>query len=158
MTAKEYLQQIQLLKVGIDLLEREADRIRNEISGLDPEVLRSPWPDGLPHGTGTGDPVGEAAAKHADKIRKQSEQLRQTLVGLEISILRKRDDMYKARQEVVNTIQQVPDPTLQRLLELRYIECLSWERIAVELHYTFRHTIRLHGDALKEVSRIIRGK
>lgn len=158
MTAKEYLQQIQLLKVGIDLLEREADRIRNEISGLDPDVLRSPWPDGLPHGTGTGDPVGEAAAKHADQIRKQSEQLRQTLMGLEVSILRKRDDMCKIRNEVIDTIRQVPDPTLQRLLELRYIDGRSWERIAVELHYTFRHTTRLHGDALNAVSKILRRK
>ena len=48
-------------------------------------------------------------------------------------------------------IDGVADPRQNRLLKLRYIDCLPWEAIAEDLGYTREHVWRLHGSALKAV-------
>ena len=44
--------------------------------------------------------------------------------------------------------QAVTDPTLNALLEMRYLKYLKWEEIAVRLDITFRWTMTLHKKAL----------
>lgn len=39
-------------------------------------------------------------------------------------------------------------PIEQELMELRYLNGYTWERIAVEMHYSFRQVLRLHGEIL----------
>lgn len=46
----------------------------------------------------------------------------------------------------------VVDPTHKTLLELRYLNYLKWEEIAVRLDVTFRWTMTLHKKALEEIS------
>lgn len=46
----------------------------------------------------------------------------------------------------------VEDPTLRALLEMRYLNYLKWEEIAVRLDVTFRWTMTLHRRALEEFS------
>jgi len=40
-------------------------------------------------------------------------------------------------------------------LEKRYLCFLSWEKIAVEMHYSIQHVYRMHDDALKVVDSIL---
>ena len=54
----------------------------------------------------------------------------------------------ETQAEVCSVIEAVPDGALRRLLYLRYISGYTWERIAVEMNYGFRHVCRLHGAAL----------
>ena len=63
MTAKEYLTEVRRIDADIQMLTAEIDKIRLEMSGLIDDTISSSWPDGQPHGTGTGDPVGEKAAQ-----------------------------------------------------------------------------------------------
>ena len=60
-TAQKYLEQIQRIRATISNLDSQIERLRNEEASV-----RSAWTDGQPHGTGTTDPVGNAAAKLAD--------------------------------------------------------------------------------------------
>ena len=58
----------------------------------------------------------------------------------------------KAEQEIVQAvIDAVDEPDLRQLLILRYINGLTWEKIAVDMNYSWRHTLRLHGAALAAV-------
>lgn len=45
------------------------------------------------------------------------------------------------------------NPVHVQLLVLRYIEGKSWEEIACAIGYTWRHTLRIHGDALNAFKR-----
>ena len=45
---------------------------------------------------------------------------------------------------------------LQTLLEKRYLCFLSWEKIAVEMHYSIQHIYRMHDTALSCVAAIMR--
>lgn len=139
MTAKEYLQQVGRLDEKIRQLEREIEALRAAEASL-----RSPWPDGLPRGTGIGDPVGREAARVADKIR-----------GLEERVMRKRGELFAKRLEVIETLGEMKDPTLNRLLWAKYVDGQTWEQIAVDLSYTYRHIINLHGKALEAMEEIL---
>ena len=58
----------------------------------------------------------------------------------------------KAEQQIVQAvIDAVDDPDQRHLLRLRYINGYKWERVAVEMNYSFRHTLRIHGAALSAV-------
>lgn len=37
------------------------------------------------------------------------------------------------------------------LMRLKYIDCLTWEEVAVEMGYSWRHMHRIHGKCLKNV-------
>ena len=52
------------------------------------------------------------------------------------------------RREIGQAIDGVPDDRLAHLLRLRYVDGLTWERIAVEMHYSYKQIRRLHGRAL----------
>ena len=55
------------------------------------------------------------------------------------------------RDEIERTIEAVPDGTMRLLLRLRYMDGLTWEEIAVKMHYTYQWVCVLHGRALKEL-------
>lgn len=58
-------------------------------------------------------------------------------------------------REIISTINKVSNPTLNTLLRKRYISCKTFEQIAVEMNYSWRQTIRLHGAALNSVRSIL---
>jgi len=43
------------------------------------------------------------------------------------------------------------DQRAKRLMRLRYIQCLTWEEIAVEMGYTWQHMHRIHAQCLKDI-------
>ena len=55
------------------------------------------------------------------------------------------------REEIQTAISMVDDIQLRTLLSLRYINGLTWEKIAVEMNYDYRWILRLHGKALSEI-------
>lgn len=140
MTAKEYLLQVHKLDIMIRNLDDEIRKLREE------EVsIRSTWPDGQPHGSGTTDPTASMAVKLADQLS-----------DLEDSHSRTRAELWQKRKEILGTISRVNQPEYNRLLYLRYVESCTWEEIAVDMHYTYQWVAGpLHGNALKEVEKII---
>lgn len=141
MTTKEYLLQVRNLDATIKRLDQEITRARNELI-----TLRSSWPDGQPHGSGgKSDPVGEKAAKLADTITRIEEKQLET-----------RSRLWYVRSVIVEQIGRVSDPLLQEILYSHYVDGKRFEEIAVDIGYSWRHTIRKHGEALQAMEQIIK--
>ena len=69
-------------------------------------------------------------------------------------------DKYNAKLEELYTEQlaieqaiDTLDTVKRQLLRYRYFDNLRWEEISVRLHYSWRQTLRLHGEALQELRR-----
>ena len=55
------------------------------------------------------------------------------------------------RREIEGAIRQVEDERLRELLQLRYLEGLTWEKVSEALNLQYRWVIKLHGDALENI-------
>lgn len=64
-------------------------------------------------------------------------------------------DLLNVQREILRTIEQVPDSRYRLLLRARYLEGMTWEQIAVEMAYSWRQMLRMHGDALQVVGEIL---
>lgn len=159
MTAKEYLIQYRVIQARLRAIESMLRDLREELTGLGAGSIRSPWPDGQPHGTGTTDPTGSDAIRVADAMTEERrEQLREQLADLEVREYKARSELWQQRVQIEETIGAVSNPTYNEILHRRYIEGQTFELIAVEMNYSWRHTIRLHGEALLEVEGKIKGE
>ena len=58
------------------------------------------------------------------------------------------DRLTALEQEIVQTISHTDEP-YRTLLYERYINGKTWEQVAVRMNYSFRHTTKLHGTALR---------
>ena len=139
MSPKEYLLQIRRLEAKIRRIDAEIKWLRTESVSL-----RSPWPDGQPHGYGKTDQVAEAAIRLAEKIT-EAERLH----------IEARARLFEKRTEIVDTIGRLEDPALCEILSKRYVDGASWERISAESGYSMRHTLRIHGEALEKIKAFI---
>lgn len=68
-------------------------------------------------------------------------------------LTRKRDELVSLRRAIGAAIDAVPDARLRELLKLRYIEGLTWGKLAVVMGYDdLRWLYRLHGRALEQLT------
>lgn len=75
------------------------------------------------------------------------------IIDLQEEIQEEIDGLVQVEREIGRAITKaVEDPTLRALLEMRYLNYLKWEEIAVRLDVTFRWTMTLHRRALEEFS------
>ena len=161
MKAKEYLMQVALLDARLKTINANIERIRKELYTLDDISLSSVWGDGQPHTSKIGDPTGNKAVKLADAYQLKREQLKRDLLKLEYKEIATRSELWSKRMEIVDKLAQImtiDDPlsrTYYEILLLRYIEGCTWEQIAVHINYSFRHTVRLHGTALKRMEEVL---
>ena len=78
------------------------------------------------------------------------------LAGLEFDIDRKVDELIEVKREIMAAIHQISDRRYRLVLLKRYLDYKTFERIAVEMHYSYQQICRLHGRALIEMGGIIR--
>ena len=78
---------------------------------------------------------------------------------------RKTDEYVATLEEIVQTIMLVEDDRQRNVLALYYTakdqktgKPLTWEQVAVELHYSWKQTRRIHGRALIEIDNILTGR
>ena len=133
MTAKEYLQQYKLLDSRINAKCEQLERLRELSTKVSAEQ------GGGAH-SGVSDRVGNIVAKICDAEAEINEMI---------------DKLLDLRVEIERAIAAVPDETLRQLLELRYINCKTFEQIAVEMYYTYKWICALHGRALAAVQEYI---
>ena len=155
MDAKTYLLEIRSIKAKLKVIDDTIDKLRNDIESIVDVSVKSSWPDGAPHGTITTDPTGTTASRLADQTNKRREELRDQLLMYEYEQLKVRSELWAKEVEILNVISKVRDPVLFNILNSRYIEGHRFEWIAVQINYTYRHTINLHGKALEEVQKIL---
>ena len=144
MTAKEYLEQYMHLTWDIDRIDRDIERINDEIDSMSINY------DGMPRGSG---------------ISKKPEDIAVKLSALEAKKQKQRARAVSKREEIVKTIAAVESPSLSKLLYDRYIEFMTWEKIAEDIarsEYWKRDTCsefwartEMHSRALEAVEKII---
>ena len=126
MTAKEFLSQAWEIDRRIENRIEERERLAARL-----EAGRSANLDGMPRGgrfdwTNAADRIVEMDAAIAGEISR----------------------LCAIKRQVNSAIDAVEDSRLRRILELRYRNYMSWERIAEVTSYDSRHVRRLHGEAL----------
>ena len=134
MTAKEYLSQIRTLETRIKSIDSEIEALRDEVGSL-----RSPWPDGQPHGSGVTNPVEAEAVKLADRLQQ-----------LETEQIKTRGRLWIQRMRIIDDIGRIQDNTAVALLTAKYVNGDTFEQIAVDIGYSYRQVLRKHGEALEK--------
>jgi len=66
------------------------------------------------------------------------------------------DALVDLKTSVYDTIQKVEKPEYQFLLEMRYLCFKSWNEIADQMHLEEHYVFRVHGQALREVEKILK--
>lgn len=117
---KQYLRRYQVAKRRVGLIQEEIEELRS--SKTSPVGLG----DGMPHGSGTSDLSGYAA--------RLDELLRELEAEKEMQMVTYR--------EIRQQIGMVPDAIEQEILSRRYLIGQSWEKIAVEMKYSYRHVTK----------------
>ena len=131
MKPKEYLSRYAAAERHIQFLEERKERWRRRSMRVTPQY--GPASGG---GSGPSDPVGDAVIK---------------MYAVEKEIIAQIDKAADLLREIRAVIDAVPDATQREVLERRYIGMQSLERIAVEMNYSYRQVVRLHGYALQAV-------
>ena len=70
-------------------------------------------------------------------------------IGEEIT--RELRNLHRLRREILAVITTLEDDILQTLMLYRYIDGMTFEEIAVKLHYSWRQVCRKHGQALAKL-------
>lgn len=118
-------------------MEKERQQILDEMVKLEARRTApgtSNW-DGMPRGGGGGDAMTSGLI--------QSE-------GLQERYQRKVDELETAQLAVEILIESL-DFTERKLMRHRYIEGLTWEKVCVEMAYSWRQTHNIHAQALDKL-------
>lgn len=128
---KAQLRAYKTLRLERDKLARMLAELEATIFG--PKTVKY---DAMPRGgSGPSDPVAELAGRHL-ALR---EEYAKTVENLTIQMA-----------EIEQAIEPL-EPTQRTLIRLHYFQGLTWEQVAVEMGYTWRHVHRLHGKALEKL-------
>lgn len=117
-------------------MKRERDHLLDKIEEME-AVLYAPRIqklDGMPRG-------GHQEGSWLDDLLERQAELLKKYKALEA-------DLSKNILEIEEAISSLA-PRERDLLRLYYIDGLAWEMVAVEMHYTWRHVHRIHGNALE---------
>ena len=131
METKEYLEQIQNLKIKIEQKEQELADLEEMLGAL--PAIRY-------------DTIRVAASPMADQI--PNEVIRRDSLATEIR--REKEELLQIKHRIINEIQRLKNPIHVELLFKRYVEGKNFSRIAEETHYSYGHVRgQQHTQALK---------
>lgn len=133
--AKAFLQQVELYDNNINNKLEELDRLKaltiKITTSLKQDVVSS---------SGNQDKIGDAVAK---------------IMDLEAEINEAVDTFIEKKRAVSSIIEKVHNPDQANVLGKRYLLYERWEQIAMEMNFTYRHTTRIHGEALQTVRKLL---
>lgn len=137
MNTKEYLQQIHKAEGKIKRMERSRQQLRANLYSIG-SVSGEMSPDKVQSST-----AGDAMEKLIAKVDM-----------LEREIIREIAREKRLIRRISAEIERVPDDRYKNILQMRYIMCWKWERIAVDMDLDIRYVYKLHGAALREFEKI----
>ena len=117
------------MQTRINVLIAEIERLRAEAESVSIDL------DDMPKGSASND---------------KTERLIAQMVDYESTLQSEMSGLWIRRMKIVAELGRLKNHKHQQILHLRYIDCKSWEHIAVEMGITWRHCYRLHGSALNE--------
>ncbi len=87
--------------------------------------------------SGIGDPTAGIALK---------------IVQLSEEISRDIERLIDLKAEARVLFRQLDDDLKYKsVMELRYLECMTWREVAQSLHFSYKHVFKLHGEALRRL-------
>lgn len=114
------------------------ERLENKLARLDEQLytISSPRISDLPKG-GT---------------RRTSEDIIVDKIEVEERINRLCEKGHNIKLEIVHKLDELDDPRYADVLELYFIDCLTFEEIATVKGYTIRHVFRLYNAAINTIT------
>lgn len=82
------------------------------------------------------------------------EDCTQKIMDLQSELCEAVADLVDVTCDIARTISKVENYDYEDLLVKRYVLGEPWEKIAEEMNYSEQHIHRLHGEALKKISRL----
>ncbi len=134
-TAKEYLSKLYRLDNLINIKQLELESLKSistsiSVNSDSERVQTSTKPD----------KIGEIVAKILDLNNEINNDI---------------DKLIDLKKEIMNLIDKVSCDDLRCILYLRYFQFKTWEKIAVEMNYSYQWIHKLHSKALNEVDRLL---
>lgn len=134
MTSREYLQHVWMVDARVHELEMEAKTIEENITSLAGTDYSKPMVNGGLVSDTSEKVIKWLEARHRAELEQEHwRQVRE-----------------ECRQIIMSIACGEKTAIVQIILKYRYIDHQQWERIAVDLGYSYRRTLQLHGLALIE--------
>lgn len=124
---KERLNQYKALDVEREQLARALDELEARMKGP-----RAANMDGMPHGSGAGDPVLNIVAQHIELLERYRAML---------------SKMAAAHAELETLIERL-DPLPRSIMRARYLFGMTWDSIGETYKYSGKQVQRIHAKAL----------
>lgn len=131
MTAKEYLMQYRTLDARIDAKLAQVGRLRRLAQ--------------------TAGSQGNSSGIHSTQPRDRIGELTAKIVDLETEINDEIDALVDLEREIRGCISKLTNENQRVVLEMKYINGLTFEKIAENMHYSLRAVYNYHASALKSV-------
>lgn len=93
--------------------------------------------------------VGRVVSTSGDKHKYDK------YAGFADRLERRIHELSSVKQEIEEAISRVENSTHRTLLLERYINCKTWERIAVDMNYSYKQICRIHGRALAGIKDVL---
>ena len=129
MTAKEFLRRARSVDRRVDEAQERVERLRARL-----ESGRMSSVTGMPRGGGSN------WTETADR-----------LIELEQVVNQRTRELVRWKLAAIDAIRGVEEPREAEVLELYYIDALTWEQVAQRMALDLRWVYRLHGRALTKV-------
>ena len=129
---KAWLRSYRLLKAEIDTLENEIAEWKSRAARLTQSY------SGMPSGSGSADQIPSAVER---------------IMELEEMFNRKVNALVEERHRIETAVALLTDKH-RHLIHYRYIDCMTWEQVAVKMNLEYRWVLRVHGRALQELSKL----
>ena len=132
MTAKQYMNRVRRVDKEIQALDRLILKTRESVESI----------------TQKYDSDGAQSTKNPHKYDR--------LVELESLVDEKIQEQLNLKAETLITIAKLKDRRQRIVLTEYYLEMKTWEQVAVDIGYTYQHTMRIHGYALKTIAELLK--
>ena len=134
-TAKEYLSQLYRLDNLINIKQLELESLKSISTSIsvnsDSERVQTSIKQ---------DKIGDIVAKIIDLNNEINSDI---------------DKLVDSKKEIMNLIDKVSCDDLRYILYLRYFHFKTWEKIAVDMNYSYQWVHKLHSRALREVDKLL---
>ena len=131
-TPKEYLRQLRTASIKIEQKEDELERLKAAAESISANT-ESERVQTTPR-----DRISEDVARIMDLKEEINRDIGELLI---------------LKNKIINEIQSLDNPVYIDILYKRYVEYKTLEEIAVEMSYSYRQVLRLHGLALQDFKR-----
>lgn len=119
------LNKLYWLKIDIENIKKEIANIEAEKRSL--PTISSPQLDGMPRGTGISNPTVNYVIK--------KEALEEKLKELERVLEDKLSQMVAEEQRLRGIIEQIDDPKIKTMADMRFVQNKTWEEIGQATNY-----------------------